>query len=208
MHAGEVPNVVIDKFIELLKLQYNAEQLIVSDTDVDKSEPIKMQYQHDLNALNSMVKLIKNNHPIDWDDLKISLKKASAAVIAAKAFSGTDLCEIAWKRMKIVEDLITNVQMKLMIYQPYQMPHTKSDDITLLLQFQRSYEKAFRTQMKLILGELNASSDIYNMKMREMLDKFNENVAEKKWLALQVYLTSLNALGVVNQMVWQCFAHV
>lgn len=206
-----MPNDVVDEFVKLLEQQYNVQKhIIIGDTKKDESKPLEMQYQHDLIALNEMAQLIKNNHPIDWKDLKISFKKATAAAKAAKAAQavyaayagggGTVMCEIAWKRVQIVEDLINNVQVKLMIYQPYEVPHTKYDDVTLLHQFQRGYEKAFHTQMKLIHGNSYASL-IYNKKMKQMHDIFKDNVDGKKWEALKEYLNELNAFGVVNQMV-------
>lgn len=198
MHADEeTSNDVVDKIVDLLKHKFKATRTVSGGTGSIRHGNDD-QYQHDWNEFNTMVKMIRENHPIDWDALKWSLKKAITAI---KAADGTTMCELAMKPVKIYDELINNVQRDLMFYLPYELPDIEFKDVRLtvatLEQLQRCYEKAFSSQMK-ILG----INDSHKKILKEMRVSHIIPQKEKKIEALKAYLKKLNELGETNIMVW------
>lgn len=196
MHATTKPNNAVlykttDRFVDLLKDQFNT---IASNGD-DHSKHSESQYQHDFDAFNAMVNVIKENNSIDWVDLKMSFQTATLAV---KKTSKSDVCEVAWKRLQTVDNLINNAQRELMIYRPYALPNIEHDDIELLKQFQKGYQKAFNSQTEVICADWKPLND--HERMHKMKETFETNVKEMKWKALEKYLNELNELGETNHL--------
>lgn len=166
------------------------------------------QYGIDLAGFDSHVKAITvgSYAVVDYKQLqKIFNVTTFHAKMIAEDHVGE--CEKAQKRLEADQKTIDGVQRQFMVFASYKQINSNIDNTEQLKQMQCEYEKLFKSQMRMIRGDLVESLNWqYDSELDDALNilstGFVKSVQNEGLTALNRYLAGLNKLGygTVSQM--------